>query len=203
MAVTSQVNQEQRIIKIARALFTERGFSNVAMRDICRAADVTPPTIYYYFRNKEALFNAVVRETVSMTDFIELLNDECRKAAGVNSKLEAFVRTYLSHFPKDRLNVGLYVRNSTELDAIGSKTLTAEFAHIQSILTDIIREGIVEKEFRETDPRMAAECLLGMMNRFVFQQIHFKRNYKPLEAASYLTDFFLVAMKRTQRTGQA
>jgi hypothetical protein len=45
---------------------------------------------------------------------------------------------------------------------------------------------------------MAAECLLGMMNRFVFQQIHFQRSYKPLEAASYLTEFFLLSMRRTE-----
>lgn len=172
------------------------------MRDICRAADVTPPTIYYYFKNKGALFDAVVRETISMGDFIERLNEECGKAQENHSKIQAFIRTYLSHFPEDRLNVGLYIRHSTELDAIGRKTLTAELARIQSILTNIIREGIAEKEFRQTDPRMAAECLLGMMNRFVFQQIHFRRSYKPLEAASYLADFFLLAMRRTQVGGR-
>ncbi|MGA3108772.1 MAG: helix-turn-helix domain-containing protein, partial [Candidatus Bathyarchaeia archaeon] len=62
----STVTQEQRILEVAKELFTQRGFSNVAMREICKAADVTPPTVYYYFKNKEALFDAVVRESVSM-----------------------------------------------------------------------------------------------------------------------------------------
>jgi len=34
-----------------------------------------------------------------------------------------------------------------------------------------------------------------MMNRFVFQQIHFKRSYKPSEAATYLSEFFFRAMR--------
>jgi AcrR family transcriptional regulator len=168
------------------------------MRDICRAADITPPTIYYYFRNKVALFDAVVRQTISMTDFIARLNDECEKAQKIDSKIGTFIRIYLSQFPEDQLNVGLYVRNSTELDAVGRKTLTAELAQIESILAHIIRDGVAKREFRQTDPRMAAECLLGMMNRFVFQQIHFQRSYKPLEAASYLTEFFLLSMRRTE-----
>jgi hypothetical protein len=42
---------------------------------------------------------------------------------------------------------------------------------------------------------MAAECLLGMMHRFVFEQIHFKRSYDVSAAASYLSNFFLRAMK--------
>jgi AcrR family transcriptional regulator len=191
----STVTQEQRILEVAKGLFTRRGFSNVAIRDICRAASITPPTVYYYFKNKEALFDAVVRESVSMAEFITLLENECKKAKEPKSQIRAFIRTYLSSFPKERLNVGLYVRRSTQLDSVGRNTLSGELARIQTHLTDIIRKGMAAGEFRDTDPRMAAECLLGMMHRLVFQQIHFKRGYEPLEATSYLSDFFLRAMK--------
>ncbi len=189
------IDQEQRILEVAKGLFTRRGFSNVAIRDICRAANVTAPTVYYYFRNKEALFDAVVRESVNMTEFITQLKEECRKAGECKSQIRAFVHTYLSNFPKERLNVGLYVRHSTELDSIGRNTLLTELGRIRSFLTSVIRKGIDAGEFRETDPKMAAECLLGMMHRLVFQQIHFSRNYKPSEAAIYVSDFFLKAMK--------
>jgi AcrR family transcriptional regulator len=192
----SAVTQEQRILEVAKELFTQRGFSNVAVRDICKAADVTPPTLYYYFKNKEALFDAVVRKSVSMAEFISRLGEACEKANEPRSQVQAFTRNYLAEFPKDHLNVGLYVRHSTEeLDSIGRKSLVADLARILSILSRIIQKGIATGEFRETDPRMAAECLLGMMNRFVFQQIHFGRNYRPSEAASYLSEFFLRAMK--------
>jgi AcrR family transcriptional regulator len=189
-------NQEQRILEVARGLFTQRGFANVAVRDICRAANVTPPTLYYYYKNKGALFDAVVRETITMTEFINRLDEECKKADGPLAQVSAFTKTYLSYFPKDRLNVGLYVRHSTELDSVGRKSLQGELNRIQSLLTNIIRKGIADGEFRRTDPQMAAECLLGMMNRFVFQSIHFRRNYKPLQAASYLDEFFQLAMKK-------
>jgi len=192
------VTQEKRILEVAKELFTERGFSNVAIRDICRAADVSPPTVYYYFKNKEGLFDAVVRESVSMREFIAKLSDECGKVKGPKSQIQAFTRAYLSYFPKDHLNVGLYVRHSTEeLDSVGRKTLAADLARIQSILSGIIGKGIEAGEFRDTDAKMAAECLLGMMHRFVFQQIHFRRSYKVPEAAFYLSDFFLRAMKPT------
>ncbi len=189
------LNQEEKILEVAKDLFTRRGFSNVAIRDICKAANVTAPTVYYYFRNKEALFDAVVRENVSMGEFIARLKDDCGKVEDSKSKIRSFIRTYLSGFPKERLNVGLYVRHSTELDSIGRNALMSELGQIQSFLTAIIRDGIDGGEFRETDARMAAECLLGMMHRLVFQQIHFSRNYKPSEAAAYMSDFFLKAMK--------
>jgi len=191
----SATSQEQRILDVAKDLFTRRGFANVAIRDICRAADVTPPTVYYYFKNKEALFDAVVRKGVSMKEFIAKLSDDSEKAEGPEDKLRAFTSTYLTYFPMDRLNVGFYVRDSTKLDPVGRNSLMVELSRILSILTAIVRKGITTGVFRDTDPSMAAECLLGMMNRFVFQQIHFKRSYKPPEAASYLSDFFLRAMR--------
>jgi AcrR family transcriptional regulator len=195
----SAATQEQRILEVAKELFTQRGFPNVAVRDICKAADVTPPTLYYYFKNKEALFDAVVRQSVSMKEFITGLSDSCEKAKDPKLQVQVFTSIYLANFPKDHLNVGLYVRHSTEeLDSIGRKTLAADLTRIQSILSTIIQKGIAAGDFRETEPGMAAQCLLGMMNRFVFQQIHFRRSYKPAEAASYLSDFFLRAMKPTQ-----
>lgn len=181
---------------MAKALFTERGFANVSVRDICREAHVTAPTVYYYFKNKEGLFNAVVRETVTMAEFSARLEEECGKASRSADKVKTFTETYLSSFPTKLINTGLYLRGSTSLDALGASTLMSEFARIQSILVQIIRSGILAGEFRKTDARMASECLLGMMHRFVFQRIHFQRSYNPAEAAYYLSDFFLKAMKR-------
>jgi len=189
---------EQQILDVAKTLFTKRGFSNVSMRDICREARVTPPTVYYYFKNKGALFDAVVRETVTMTEFMKLLNDTCKKSRDPSTQIRAYARTYLSSFPNNLINVGLYVRHSTRLDPVGAKTLVNEFARIESLLTRIIQNGIRVGEFRDTDPHMAAECLLGMMNRFIFQQIHFQRSYRASEASSYLTDFFLRSMRLRQ-----
>ena len=195
----SSPGQEQRILQVAKELFTKRGFANVAMREICRAADVTPPTIYYYFKNKEALFDAVVRETITMSEFINRLEEESGKAQGYEEKIRAFTNVYLTYFPQNMLNVGLYVRNSTQLDSVGKNTLSAELARIQSVLLGIIQKGIEAGEFRDTDPRMAAECLLGMMHRFIFQQIHFQRSYDSSETTSYLADFFLRAMKQEHK----
>lgn len=134
-----------------------------------------------------------------MSEFINRLDNECGKARSFDAKIRAFTRIYLSYFPKNLINVGLYLRDSTKLDSIGRNTLSGEFARIQSVLSGIIRKGIAAGDFRSTDARMAAECLLGMMHRFIFQQIHFQRNYNSSEAASYLAEFFLRAMRPSSR----
>jgi len=191
------MRSQQKILQVAKALFTKKGFSNVSVRDICREAHVTAPTVYYYFKNKEALFEAVVLETITMQGFSANLTAECEKAKknGSSMQIETFVRVYLSSYPSKLINTGLYLRRSTQLDPVGARTLLKELATVETLLVQIIHDGIRNGEFQQTDPRIAAGCLLGMMNRFIFQRIHFKRNYRAIEAASYLSVFFLKAMK--------
>ena len=50
---------EERIVDAARQLFIERGFVGTSMSDIASRAGINRPTLHYYFRTKERMFDAV------------------------------------------------------------------------------------------------------------------------------------------------
>src|SRR5712692_3727817 len=52
------------IVAAALEVFGERGFAATKLADVARRAGVTKGTLYLYFDSKEALFKAVVRETI-------------------------------------------------------------------------------------------------------------------------------------------
>lgn len=52
------------ILTAALDVFAARGFAATKLEDVARRAGVTKGTIYLYFKNKEALFKAIVRETI-------------------------------------------------------------------------------------------------------------------------------------------
>src|SRR5207247_9381339 len=54
----------EEIISAALEVFADRGFAATKLEDVARHAGVTKGTIYLYFENKEALFKAMVRETI-------------------------------------------------------------------------------------------------------------------------------------------
>ncbi len=57
----------------AITLFKERGYDQVTLNDICKAANVSKNTFYYYFKSKESLLKVVLREKrVSQEDLAEL-----------------------------------------------------------------------------------------------------------------------------------
>ncbi|WP_165837728.1 TetR/AcrR family transcriptional regulator [Zavarzinia aquatilis] len=52
------------VLSAALGVFIAKGFAGARMEDIARAAGVTKGTVYLYFPSKQAVFEALVRETV-------------------------------------------------------------------------------------------------------------------------------------------
>lgn len=52
--------RQTEILEVAARLFTERGFHQVGIAELCEALDVSPGTLYRYFPSKEALIQGLV-----------------------------------------------------------------------------------------------------------------------------------------------
>ena len=57
----------QRLIDAALGLFKERGYGNVAIKDICVAADCSNGTFYYHFGSMNGLLKAIREQGVVIT----------------------------------------------------------------------------------------------------------------------------------------
>src|ERR1700744_55294 len=56
----SNPDPRRRLLEAGLKLFANRGYAGTAVQDITEEACVTKPTLYYYFENKESLFQALV-----------------------------------------------------------------------------------------------------------------------------------------------
>ena len=50
---------EERILEAAKTVFIRKGFDGASMEDIAAEAEITRPSLNYYFRTKEKLFSAI------------------------------------------------------------------------------------------------------------------------------------------------
>ena len=184
----------EKILQVASRMFAEKGFANVSVRDICRETGTTPPVIYYYFGSKKGLFEAVARKQISMGDFIRKLS-KASQAKDAKKGLGLFVSTYLSSFPEHTFDVGLYMRDSATLDKHSAQMVSEDLEKIRALAVGLIERSIAKGRFRKTDPDLATDCLLGMLNRVIFQHIHFAKISDREAYGRYVTDFFMRAMK--------
>ncbi|MBI1730277.1 TetR/AcrR family transcriptional regulator [Candidatus Acetothermia bacterium] len=191
----SVTQSRERILQVATHLFKEKGFANVSVREICNVAQVSLPMVYYYFRDKRGLFQAVTREHVTLKSLLERLELISQNAQSAAEKLTSFITVYLESFPRDLLNAGLYVREKTEFDPISMRRFASDLDQVHALLTKIISDGMQSKEFRVTDAHKSADCVLGMVNRSISQRAHFHREYDPIETGAYIGEFALHALR--------
>lgn len=175
-------------------MFAEKGFANVSVRDICKETGTTAPVIYYYFGSKKGLFDAVARKKITMAGFIQRLS---AAAEGKDPKkgLEGFVSKYLSSFPEHTFDIGLYMRDSATLDKHSAQMVFQDLEKIKGIAVELIQRCMANGTFRKTEAALASDCLLGMLNRDIFQRIHFARGSDKEAYGRFVTDFFFRAMR--------
>ena len=67
----------RHIARAAARLFAERGYDATSVREIVEAAGVAKPTLYYYFRSKEGLAQALL--TVPLTNLVATCAESSRR----------------------------------------------------------------------------------------------------------------------------
>ncbi len=196
MALQAQMHgaTADRILQAASRLFAEKGFANVSVRELCRETGTTAPVIYYYFGSKKGLFDTVARKQISMNGFISKLA-KTSESADPKRGLTSFIEMYLSSFPEHAFDPGLYMRDSATLDKHSARMVSEDLDRVRKMASVLIERSMNKGYFRKTDAGLAADCLLGMLNRVIFQHIHFSRSSNTDSYRQYVTDFFFRAMK--------
>ncbi len=61
----NEATARERLLSAAVGLFTQKGYSATTVREIVDAAGVTKPILYYYFGNKEGIYQHLIEEVHS------------------------------------------------------------------------------------------------------------------------------------------
>lgn len=84
-----------RIIEQSIALFAERGYAGVSVRDVVDSVGLTPGAIYHHFVNKQALYDVAVEEAFNRVS--RRLVEELSAAGGGDRDLRAGLRRYTAY----------------------------------------------------------------------------------------------------------
>ncbi len=81
------------IIKVAKRLFREKGFTSTSMQDIAAGAELAKGTLYLYFKNKDELVGEILYESVQV--IARLLDAAMKKGNSGFEKLRSILYAYL------------------------------------------------------------------------------------------------------------
>ncbi|HSV58537.1 MAG TPA: TetR/AcrR family transcriptional regulator [Variovorax sp.] len=93
--------QRERILQAATTLFAKQGYANTTMAQIVRALGVTKPFVYYYFRDKQEIFETLSwKPTVECFTTMDFPPEDQRCARDkVKEGLERLIRATVANHP--------------------------------------------------------------------------------------------------------
>ena len=93
--------QRERILQAAAQLFAAQGYANTTMAQIVRALGMTKPFVYYYFRDKQEIFETLSwRPTVDCFTALDFAASDPRRASEkVLEGIERLIRATIAHHP--------------------------------------------------------------------------------------------------------
>ena len=154
----NKLKVRERIIEVARKVFAKYGYKKTTMDDIAIGAQKGKSSIYYYFKSKEEIFEAVV-ETESKLLFDDILK-KINHPIPAKEKFRVYVFTRLNKI-RELSNFYDVLENNFISPLQFIEELQAKYYQREiGILQDILSEGVKNREFNIQDPEIAAIALV-------------------------------------------
>lgn len=164
---------KERIIEEAFKLFLNHNFEKVSISDLEQAVGKTRGAIFYFFKNKEELFNEVIS-----TYIIKMQNPSEKFSADSNISLEQFIYLYISGINTTMskmlslsvVNIykgyfSLYMQASRIYPDF-AETMTRYSLEELNLWEKVISRAIESKEIKQVNTRHYAtlfrSCFLGL-----------------------------------------
>lgn len=152
------------IINAARKIFSVKGFNSATMEEIATEAELSPGTLYLYFKNKEELHTSLSIDILKYltTQIQEVVNqDIC-----VEEKMERFRDVFIDVYDYDAsILINLFHLQSGEtlhnLSDEMMQHLKKNSALAHGAIIQVIKEGIDKGIFIDEHPVALADVLWG------------------------------------------
>ena len=152
--------KRERVLKVAERLFHEQGYGNTSLSQIARELGVSKPFVYYYFHNKQELFELLSwRPTVACFTALDFPHDDVRPAhVKVAQGLERLIRATIEYHPSAFFAYRDPQAYRPEFAAAQKKIANHFYDRLCTLMEQARREGTMA--FRETKITALAACSL-------------------------------------------
>jgi len=164
--------RQQQIMVAAKRVFSQKGFGKATMEDIAREAELSPGTLYLYFKNKDELFSSL---SLRILQYLQLrlehvfrsdeLLSPVQKVRALKDALydvyefDSLMLINLFHLQSSETLKNLSPKFLTDMNDLSRKSL--------DIMANIFKEGVDAGIFIEQHPVALADIFWGMFSGLV------------------------------------
>lgn len=155
--------REEQLVSIAASLFATKGYDATSLRDIAETAGITKAALYYWFPEKEQLFQRVVAGRLKL--LMERVTAAVEPAATPIEKIRRFLLAAAEQMDDDRF---AWVASSNTFWSNFKPEQRAAVVPIRDAFERLLRaciaDAVDQKQLRAVDPAIATKLLLSGLN---------------------------------------
>lgn len=163
--------RRQQIMVAAKRVFSDKGFNKATMEDIAQEAELSPGTLYLYFKNKEELYASLsLRILQYLLIRVEHVNDD--NEADPEEKLKALMDAMYDVYEFDPLIIiNMFHLQSSETLRNLSPQLMEEIKTLSrkslGSIAKIFEQGVEQDLFFDRHPVALADTFWAMFSGVV------------------------------------
>ncbi len=165
-----KARRRQQIIVAAKRVFSAKGFNKATMEDIAKEAELSPGTIYLYFKNKDELYASLSLRILHYLYLrVEQLNSEDIAATKKTDALKDVLYDVYKFDPLIVINM-FHLQSSETLKNLSPKLL-GEIKELSQkalgIMENIFRDGIESGDFIDLHPVAMADIAWALFSGII------------------------------------
>lgn len=160
--------RRQQIIVAAKRVFSEKGFNKATMEDIAKEAELSPGTLYLYFKNKDELYASLSLRILQYL-MIRLEHVNANTDMEPMEKTRALIDAMFDVYDFDpQVIINMFHLQSSETLKNLSPKLLSEIEELSrkslGVIASIFEEGIKQGIFIEKHPVALADTFWAMFS---------------------------------------
>lgn len=145
---------QKNILDAATKIFIAKGKSGARMQEIADEAGVNKMLLHYYFKNKELLFEEVLKN--ALTDLYYSVVEISYNANNFKESLKLFIDKHFEYMYKHRDVLGFLLWEVSHSEQNMNEIITQTFQRLGNTpldaLTKKVSEAIINGEIKKVDP---------------------------------------------------
>ncbi|MHB8894989.1 MAG: TetR/AcrR family transcriptional regulator [Candidatus Geothermincolia bacterium] len=183
------------ILEAARGLYQRYGYKKTTMDDIAKAAGITKPTVYSYFKGKKDILIALVEWEGSR--ILERGLSGVREGASAEEQLAAMFLATDKFLKEDNFLQGIVSRDP---DILTPEVVSTAFdfeRKIMEAVETILKWGMEQGTVRKTDPRLLAYAIVRLHEAFTFTAFFDLDGYTQDQIGGFFVEMMVSTLRPT------
>jgi AcrR family transcriptional regulator len=185
--------RKRELLSSSQQVLKNKGYAATSVRDIAKALDMEPASLYSHFENKEDILKLTCFE---MADKFHLAIKEVNDIYfNAEEKLRMAIKFHVELLTENLDAAIIFIRDWRNLTGESLSQFVEKRNAYEEGIREIIQNGIDEGLFNETDKKFAALTVLSSVN-WIVEWYKEDGNLNAEQIAEKLSSFILTGLKK-------